>query len=102
MAKRFGSRIGVERPGWFVYTSLVVVIVASLFPLYWSLLIGVLGISYEEAAEICGCAMGTIKSRLNRARATLVAELGEESARSSVQSIDPFPLAPAMSLRHHI
>ncbi len=40
MAKRFGSRIGVERPGWFVYTSLVVVIVASLFPLYWSLLIG--------------------------------------------------------------
>ncbi len=65
-------------------------------------LIGVLGVSYEEAAAICNCAMGTIKSRLNRARATLVAELGEESARSSVQSIDPFPLAPAMSLRHHI
>ncbi len=31
-------------------------------------MIGVLGISYEEAAEICGCAVGTIKSRLNRAR----------------------------------
>lgn len=29
-----------SRPGWFVYTALVVVIVASLFPYYWSLLIG--------------------------------------------------------------
>lgn len=26
------------------------------------------GFSYEEAAEICGCAIGTIKSRINRAR----------------------------------
>jgi RNA polymerase sigma-70 factor (ECF subfamily) len=32
------------------------------------MLIGVLGVSYEETAEICGCAMGTVKSRLNRAR----------------------------------
>ena len=31
-------------------------------------LVGFLGISYEEAAEICGCAVGTIKSRVNRAR----------------------------------
>jgi hypothetical protein len=32
------------------------------------LLIGAEGFSYEEAAEICGCAVGTIKSRVNRAR----------------------------------
>lgn len=32
------------------------------------LLIGASGFSYEEAAEICGCAVGTVKSRVNRAR----------------------------------
>jgi len=32
------------------------------------ILVGASGFSYEEAAEICGCAVGTIKSRLNRAR----------------------------------
>ncbi|WP_320411838.1 sigma-70 family RNA polymerase sigma factor [Mesorhizobium sp. LCM 4576] len=31
-------------------------------------LIAILGVSYEETASICGCAIGTIKSRLNRAR----------------------------------
>ena len=35
------------------------------------LLVGAGGFSYEEAAEICGCAVGTIKSRVGRARATL-------------------------------
>jgi RNA polymerase sigma-70 factor, ECF subfamily len=29
------------------------------------------GFSYEEAANICGCAVGTIKSRINRARGKL-------------------------------
>ena len=29
------------------------------------------GFSYEEAAEMCGCAVGTIKSRTNRARKRL-------------------------------
>lgn len=49
------------------------------------LLIGVLGVSYEEAAEICGCAVGTIKSRLNRARASLLEDLGETSSRSLIE-----------------
>lgn len=35
------------------------------------LLVGAEGFSYEEAAEICGCAVGTIKSRVNRARTRL-------------------------------
>jgi RNA polymerase sigma-70 factor (ECF subfamily) len=32
------------------------------------ILIGASGLSYEEAAAICGCAIGTMKSRVNRAR----------------------------------
>ena len=35
------------------------------------LLIGVNGMSYEEAAEVMGCAIGTIKSRLARGRTAL-------------------------------
>ncbi len=46
-------------------------------------LVGASGFSYEEAAEICGCAVGTIKSRVNRAR-TRLAEL------LSIESIDDF------------
>jgi len=34
-------------------------------------LVGASGFSYEEAANICGCAVGTIKSRVNRARTRL-------------------------------
>jgi len=34
-------------------------------------LVGASGFAYEEAAEICGCAVGTIKSRVNRARVRL-------------------------------
>jgi len=45
-------------------------------------LVGASGCSYEEAAEICGCAVGTIKSRVNRARRRLAGLLGlnEEAA----------------------
>jgi RNA polymerase sigma-70 factor, ECF subfamily len=35
------------------------------------ILIGASGLSYEEAAGICGCAIGTMKSRVNRARSHL-------------------------------
>lgn len=34
-----------------------------------------LGLSYQEAAVICGCPLGTIRSRVFRARDDLVAEL---------------------------
>ena len=36
------------------------------------ILVGAAGLTYEEAAEICGCALGTIKSRVNRARTRLL------------------------------
>jgi RNA polymerase sigma-70 factor (ECF subfamily) len=38
------------------------------------LLVAAEGVSYEEAAQICGASIGTIKSRVNRAR-TRLAEL---------------------------
>jgi hypothetical protein len=36
------------------------------------ILVSASGFSYEEAAAICGCAVGTIKSRVARARETLL------------------------------
>ena len=38
-------------------------------------LVGAGGFAYEEAAEICGCAIGTVKSRVSRARRALQAIL---------------------------
>jgi len=39
------------------------------------ILVGASGFSCEEAAEICGCAVGTIKSRVSRARRHLASLL---------------------------
>jgi RNA polymerase sigma-70 factor, ECF subfamily len=58
------------------------------------LLIGAEGFSYEEAAEISGCAVGTVKSRVNRARVRLaelmavgtVNEAGSEHKAQSMAS----------------
>lgn len=40
------------------------------------ILVGAAGFSYEEAAQISGCPVGTIKSRVNRARSRLADLLG--------------------------
>lgn len=58
------------------------------------ILIGASGLSYEEAAQICGCAVGTMKSRVNRARNRLSellsihssSEIGQQEDWSSVES----------------
>jgi RNA polymerase sigma-70 factor (ECF subfamily) len=42
------------------------------------ILVGASGMSYEEAASICGCAVGTIKSRVNRGRRRLAQLLSIE------------------------
>lgn len=50
------------------------------------LLVGASGFSYEEAAQVCGVAVGTIKSRVARARAQLSQVLeGSEGGGASVQ-----------------
>lgn len=53
------------------------------------IMVGASGLSYEEAAEICGVAVGTIKSRVNRARVRLAVLLGIVSSadlgRSAVE-----------------
>jgi RNA polymerase sigma-70 factor (ECF subfamily) len=48
-----------------------------------------LGYPYADAAELCGCPVGTIRSRVSRAREDLVAMLGnhaESGARLSSES----------------
>jgi RNA polymerase sigma-70 factor (ECF subfamily) len=51
------------------------------------ILVGAAGLSYEEAAEICGCALGTIKSRVNRARTRLL-KIMDADVASDVMVLD--------------
>lgn len=53
------------------------------------ILVGVLGVSYEESARICNCAIGTIKSRMNRARQSLLELLGEETPEGAIERASP-------------
>jgi RNA polymerase sigma-70 factor (ECF subfamily) len=46
----------------------------------------VLGLSYLDAAEVCGCEVGTIRSRVARARAELVALVAEDSGSEGAGS----------------
>lgn len=53
-------------------------------------LVGAGGSSYEEAASICGCAVGTIKSRVSRARRAILIYLeGEDAVRPTRQAEPP-------------
>jgi RNA polymerase sigma-70 factor (ECF subfamily) len=49
-------------------------------------LVGASGFSYEEAAEMCGCAVGTIKSRANRGRVRLAELLNLEAGDTMVET----------------
>jgi len=53
------------------------------------------GLSYGEVARICGCAVGTIKSRVHRARAMLIRMLSLESPAELFQ--DPIPQSVAVA-----
>ena len=51
------------------------------------ILVGAGGFSYEDAAAICGCAVGTVKSRVARARKSLLSVLdGDTSLPASERS----------------
>ena len=60
------------------------------------LLVGAQGMSYEEAAEICNVPLGTVKSRVNRARTRLAAlldlnseaEIGPDSVSKAALSAE--------------
>lgn len=54
-------------------------------------LVVVLGESYEDAAQICGCAVGTVKSRVNRARAKVIEDLERLSRTDPAASDDTLP-----------
>ncbi|ABV95565.1 RNA polymerase sigma factor (plasmid) [Dinoroseobacter shibae DFL 12 = DSM 16493] len=53
------------------------------------ILVGAGGFSYEEAAEMCGVRIGTIKSRVNRARNKLteLLEMSEDDAMEMTDSV---------------
>lgn len=58
------------------------------------ILIGASGLSYEEAAAVCNCAVGTMKSRVNRARNRLADMLALQPGRefgsdADWQGVDP-------------
>ncbi len=59
------------------------------------LMIGITELSYEEAAKVCNIAVGTVKSRLNRARAKLAEHLG----LSGVHEIDYDPTMTGLAAR---
>jgi RNA polymerase sigma-70 factor (ECF subfamily) len=50
-------------------------------------LVGAAGLSYQEAADISGCAVGTIKSRVNRARHRLALLLDMEPPVEADQNV---------------
>jgi RNA polymerase sigma-70 factor (ECF subfamily) len=45
------------------------------------MLVGALGLEYEEAAQVIGCAVGTVRSRLSRARSDLQNQIERGAGR---------------------
>lgn len=57
------------------------------------ILIGAEGFSYDDAALMCGCAVGTMKSRVNRARGKLAELMGVSGAEDFGSDHNPNPRA---------
>jgi RNA polymerase sigma-70 factor (ECF subfamily) len=62
------------------------------------ILVGASGMSYEEAAVICGCAVGTIKSRVSRARSELVRLMSGDALDIARTDAAPVSGSDAMEL----
>lgn len=65
------------------------------------ILVGASGMSYEEAAETCGVAIGTIKSRINRGRARLseLLNLGDDDSLELTDSATMAVVNSGMQVR---
>ena len=61
------------------------------------ILVGAGGFSYEEAADICGVALGTIKSRVARGRSALAALIEDTAASEGRAERTSDPLAAIMA-----
>lgn len=48
------------------------------------LLVGTQGLTYEDAAELIGCQVGTVKSSVSRARTFLASSLGMASRQAAL------------------
>lgn len=59
------------------------------------ILVAASGLSYEEAAAVCGCAPGTMKSRVNRARNRLAELLGLAPGIEASDSFGLGDMAPS-------
>ncbi|MFY9968081.1 MAG: sigma-70 family RNA polymerase sigma factor [Roseiarcus sp.] len=57
-------------------------------------MVGASGLSYEEAAVICGVEIGTIKSRVSRARTKLSELMGLDDRRAGASGRSGSPAAP--------
>jgi RNA polymerase sigma-70 factor (ECF subfamily) len=62
-------------------------------------LVGAEGFSYEEAAQMMGVAVGTVKSRANRARGRLSALLGLAEGENVLAEVDGVTLAVVAQAR---
>ena len=55
------------------------------------IMVGATGLSYEEAADICGVAVGTVKSRVNRGRNRLAELLGIQRSDAEATTASKAP-----------
>lgn len=62
------------------------------------ILVAAAGYSYPDAARICGCALGTLKSRIHRARTRLAEALSVDGGDELAE--DPVDLAIAARAEH--
>jgi RNA polymerase sigma-70 factor (ECF subfamily) len=66
------------------------------------ILVGAEGFSYEEAAGIAGCAVGTVKSRVNRARTKLAEMLGSPDGVTTAAATAEEPAPTPKTVRSNV
>jgi RNA polymerase sigma-70 factor, ECF subfamily len=62
------------------------------------ILVGASGLSYDEASGVCGCAVGTIKSRVSRARSELLRLMSGDALEIARTAAPPVSGSDAMEI----